>query len=618
MAKIALLIGVSEYKSGLTPLPSAIKDVEAMRRVLQNPEIGAFASTDVRVLKNPDRQTMEEAIEMLFSGRQKDDLILLFFSGHGIRDNDTRRFYLATCNTRESSLRSTAVASSFVHDCMNESRSKRKVVILDSCFSGAFVEGLSAKDSGAIDIWMQLGGEGRAILASSGSVEYSFEKKGLDLSVYTHCLIDGMTTGAADQNGDGFISVDELHEYAKRRVQEIHPAMRPEIHAGREGYTIKLIKVRGVADPKLTYHREVESCAREGEISSADRKRLDMRRLQLGLSLGDATQIENGVLIPYRERQEKLRHYKEAYTKAAEYQFPLHATHRDWLDGIQTRLALQKQDIQAIRQEVDPPFEQKLKAKYQENLAQYEQELLDILRQEYPLSERSRSWLNQQQHSLQLSDEDVEKIEKPILEEKQKSQDRYRINLDYYKEWFIGAALRQYPLKGELHVQKIVQRQYGIKDEDALQVEEEFKANPERFRQQEKQEDEEKLRLQREQAEKLRLQRDQEKAEKLKREAQESQLRREQLGSEFLLYEKFGKIRNEEFEKIRQEREDERWREQEERREKSERMLQEFSEKLKKGEEMRLIGERERQADEERKKLAKEIVDEQRRRDQTN
>ncbi|MFN4875074.1 MAG: caspase family protein, partial [Aphanizomenon sp.] len=34
--KIALLIGVSEYGAGIPPLSSALNDVEAMERVLQN------------------------------------------------------------------------------------------------------------------------------------------------------------------------------------------------------------------------------------------------------------------------------------------------------------------------------------------------------------------------------------------------------------------------------------------------------------------------------------------------------------------------------------------------------------------------------------------------------
>jgi hypothetical protein len=40
--KVALLIGVSHYEAGLPPLPAAPNDVEAMRRVLQDPNIGGL------------------------------------------------------------------------------------------------------------------------------------------------------------------------------------------------------------------------------------------------------------------------------------------------------------------------------------------------------------------------------------------------------------------------------------------------------------------------------------------------------------------------------------------------------------------------------------------------
>jgi len=42
MQKIALLIGVSDYKASLASLPSALKDIEAMKHVLQHPEMGEF------------------------------------------------------------------------------------------------------------------------------------------------------------------------------------------------------------------------------------------------------------------------------------------------------------------------------------------------------------------------------------------------------------------------------------------------------------------------------------------------------------------------------------------------------------------------------------------------
>lgn len=160
MAKIALLIGVSEYEPGLNPLPAAVKDLDAMKEVLLHPDMGEFAESDIVLLKNPKRQEMEEEIEALFANRHRDDLVLLFFSGHGIKD-DAGRLYLATSTTRKTLqgdlVRSSAVSANLVHENMSRSRSKRQVVILDSCFSGAFAEGLLAKDDGTVDIRTQLG-----------------------------------------------------------------------------------------------------------------------------------------------------------------------------------------------------------------------------------------------------------------------------------------------------------------------------------------------------------------------------------------------------------------------------------------------------------------------------
>ncbi len=196
MKKIALLVGGSEYKEGLNPLPSAVKDIEVVQRVLQNPEVGGF--DEVKVLSNPEPTAMQEAVEALFSGRSKDDLVLLFVSGHGVKD-DSGRLYFGTSATRKHSrgdlVKATAVPASFVQDIMSNARCKRQVVILDCCFSGAFAEGMTAKDDGMVDIQTQLGGEGRAVLRSSISTQYSFEQQGSDLSVYTQYIVEGMESG---------------------------------------------------------------------------------------------------------------------------------------------------------------------------------------------------------------------------------------------------------------------------------------------------------------------------------------------------------------------------------------------------------------------------------------
>ena len=43
MTNTALLIGVSEYPEGLDSLPSSMRDVEALQKVLEDPAIGGFS-----------------------------------------------------------------------------------------------------------------------------------------------------------------------------------------------------------------------------------------------------------------------------------------------------------------------------------------------------------------------------------------------------------------------------------------------------------------------------------------------------------------------------------------------------------------------------------------------
>jgi branched-chain amino acid transport system substrate-binding protein len=370
MAKIALLIGVSEYSEGLLPIPSAIKDVEAMRRVLEHPDMGAF--DEVTVLSNPDKGSIEKAVEDLFSNRQRDDLVLLYFSGHGIKDQSAR-FYLSTKETGQDQKgdfrRSTALAASKLQEYITDSRSKREVIILDCCFSGAFVQGKGTPamgEIGEIDIQTALGGRGRAILTSSSSIEYSFESEDNDLSIYTRYLVEGIETGAADKDGDQLISVNELHEYASERVQEAAPAMTPKFYLSLEQEdTIYLAKSPLAAnDPKFKYRKIVEDIIRNWDdedikdylfknedFSARDRAVLDARIYQLNLSSDEARAIEIEVLSPLQQRLENLKKYENAFRRISANHTSLTSKDRESLKELQGIYGLRDEDVQFIEDE---------------------------------------------------------------------------------------------------------------------------------------------------------------------------------------------------------------------------------------------------------------------------
>lgn len=355
VAKIALLVGVSDYERAqdLNPLPSAARDVEAMQRVLEDPEIGEFS--DVMPLINPDPLQMQMAIETLFRNRQKDDLVLLYFSGHGITD-DRGHLHFATRVTKKTPqgelVKATAVPAKFIHDAIADSRSKRQVIILDCCFSGAFDPALYAKDDGSVNLQSELGAEGRVVLTSSSSTQYSFEQTGSELSVYTRYLVEGLATGSADLGNDGKISMHELHDYARNKVHETAPSMNPKIITLKdEGFDIVLARAK-VTDPKSRYFREATRYASRGEISNVGRAILNRLRAQVGLALDEAAAIEEQVLQPYHQRLENLASYRETLKAAIAREYPLSDDCLTELQAYQDMLGLRSQDVAAIEQEV--------------------------------------------------------------------------------------------------------------------------------------------------------------------------------------------------------------------------------------------------------------------------
>ncbi|MCC5605729.1 SUMF1/EgtB/PvdO family nonheme iron enzyme [Nostoc sp. CHAB 5834] len=383
MAKFALLIGVSEYdyqNKELKPLLAAVKDVDAMQRVLVNPEMGDFPESNITVLKNPQPQAVREAIFDLFSNRQKHDLLLFYFSGHGIKD-ERGKLYLSTCATKKQNgklVTPSAVAASILHDNINDSRSQRQVLILDCCFSGAITQGMTVKSDGTVNVQEQLGGKGRAILTSSTSAQFSFEQEGSELSIYTHYLVEGIETGAADKDTNGWISIDELHEYASTKVQEAAPAMTPKFYPVEEGHKILLAK-SPKDDPKLKYRKEVETRANsgKGKLSIFALEILESKRVDWGLSEGEAKAIREEVLQPYREYERKRVQYEEALTRAVNEEYPFN---EEELEEYQQYLGLRDEDITSIKQRVLAPKQ-----------AEYErQQELERIRQERERTEYQR------------------------------------------------------------------------------------------------------------------------------------------------------------------------------------------------------------------------------------
>jgi uncharacterized caspase-like protein len=212
--RLALIIGNSKHEDKeLSRLVAPEVDVDKLTDVLRNPQIGGFDT--VKTLINESVSTVLEEIARFYSKKKHDDLLLLYFSGHGLLDENGRLF-LALNDTKREVLRGTAVSAAFITDEMNNCRSRRQVLILDCCHSGAFSRG--SKGVGA-DVGTAAAfegtGYGRVVLTATDSTQYAWEGDQVigqaESSLFTHYIIQGLQSGVADSNQDGAITLSEIY-----------------------------------------------------------------------------------------------------------------------------------------------------------------------------------------------------------------------------------------------------------------------------------------------------------------------------------------------------------------------------------------------------------------------
>ncbi|GIG61583.1 hypothetical protein Lfu02_59550 [Longispora fulva] len=227
MAKRALIIANSRYEDPrFRPLPGAAADLTGLRAVLADPAICGF---DVAVVPDGRTDEIRIAIQRFFAAAGRDDILLLHVSAHGRRDES--RWYFAAANTQYDYLDATGVSFEFIDQRIDRGLSRRVIVLLDCCYSGAATLRRTRGEPVA-DLSDQFNGRGRVVITSSTALQYAHEEEVTSAtpgrpSVFTEAVITGLATGAADLDGDGYVSVDELYDYVHAEVTSRIPEQTP-------------------------------------------------------------------------------------------------------------------------------------------------------------------------------------------------------------------------------------------------------------------------------------------------------------------------------------------------------------------------------------------------------
>lgn len=230
MAKKALLLACGAYTDTLSELRSALPDTERLESILAKPGIGDF---ETKIVLNPNLVVAQSAIQDVLESASDTDLTLIYLSGHGVKDA-YGRFYLALPETNLQTLAATALSGRFMREQLADTACKRLVFILDTCFAGAFSRDLVAKSvTIASGVPQELTeSRGHAVISATSAVQYAFETMGGEpMSLFTKTICEGLETGSADLDADGWVSLEDLFTFTVAKMREEARPQTPEMSA---------------------------------------------------------------------------------------------------------------------------------------------------------------------------------------------------------------------------------------------------------------------------------------------------------------------------------------------------------------------------------------------------
>ena len=229
--RLALIVGVSSYRTPSIDLRYASRDARAVHDLLSSPALGpaALDPRDLRLLL--DRDATVERIntglrEFLQQATEK-DFVLFYFAGHGIPDpNRPQDLYLMAHDSDPENIAGSGLLMRHVREAIAEVRARDVLILTDACHSAGMAAPRNIRSLAINPIHnvflekMRHASGGLAILTASEAAQVSLEgPKWQGHGVFTYFLLEGLR-GAADLDQDRLVTLGEIMEFVREQVKD--------------------------------------------------------------------------------------------------------------------------------------------------------------------------------------------------------------------------------------------------------------------------------------------------------------------------------------------------------------------------------------------------------------
>ena len=218
-------VGIDTYRDPtIRRLSFAVADAESVARSLQERSKGYYTADAATVLKNERatpaewRKTLDAVSRDLKERARPDDLLVLFFAGHGIIDPQTGRYYYVGHDFKAEDL-----AKRRYEACIawNDFRSLagiacRKLVLLDTCHAGAIQPLRSRNLKAAV---RELQDDVIFTFAASAGDEQSAENKAWQHGAFTQAFLEALG-GRTPARAGRWIMLNDAVDYVQSAVRK--------------------------------------------------------------------------------------------------------------------------------------------------------------------------------------------------------------------------------------------------------------------------------------------------------------------------------------------------------------------------------------------------------------
>jgi formylglycine-generating enzyme required for sulfatase activity/uncharacterized caspase-like protein len=391
----AIVVGINHYEN-LRSLNFAKRDASVMATWFQQEarfdQVFLFTDESPPITANPPiptqptfghlRRFLRAQFENLESPLLKpEDNLWFFFAGHGNRYKD--KDYLMFSDSDPGDVEHTAIPVDYITQRLRRSGADNVVLFLDACRDESSRAGLGIGEQRY---------QGVITFYSCTANQKSWEIDELQHGSFTHSLLQGLRI----QGEANCATVERLEQYLRYQVPELNArygklAQNPYLQA-EPPYKMYFILLEQTATLRDVEPLKYQASQAENKGDFLLAKQLWVRVLAVSRGDWDAVDAIERIALRQRGNDE-----------------PRNPTS----DNISSSSGGRSVNSEPAQKS----FVQRQK-EHQQNLVRYDQAFSKAINREYPLSQATRSELNQLQQSLQISNDEMEQIEQPIVAKK--------------------------------------------------------------------------------------------------------------------------------------------------------------------------------------------------------